>query len=519
MDMTHIHKHWVETMHALMEKENCQKISIILHHSKRFLSLMSIGGTSSTYNSYVETIRQSIMEVLSFLVAKIHLESTHQGVYEILDSYKLLDAYDYAPVLNGYASPKVEPTAYLLRAVAKVVERYDLPQSLTILTLNRTIPLTNPSTCPVSELSIRIVFGIYAKATGEHRAKLALLLVGLFKRKHTDLYLAKIYPSIMANEPDTFTVPLVEKLAQIETFPVLSITKYISQSASSKLSPETIQSIRARIEQSTDQTLVDGLSTIAQIPQLFSYAQVVAIFNTSKTSASALFKKAAAFVEWLEGRAETSPSTHFVCSGSGLGELTCHHCTAIFSESSSQKPFFFLLSTTTDGTRIQLCRILYLIHPPEAIPLLIDLLRHKNIRVKWNSLRALSSYYLEEKDLSAVIALYQATAYDKIRLWALKVLERNTQPLSSPELTRTRLQFLSESAPLMDSLAPNPGPTTGPVSNTDPDSSPYTKEIEETAKRVYEGINFKFLKWPEQANEELIANPPEKKKTLKKSTK
>lgn len=454
MDIRGVQQNWVGAFRKLLGEAppDFGQISQILHRSKRFLQLASLGGASSTYSSYVEQLRESVEQTFDQLVAHRDQPATHLGIYEIIDNYRLLPfSPRVAEVIQHYLV--AAPTAQLIWSVSKLVEKFDLSQRAAAI-LARSVVLAKDPEYLVGEGAIRVVLALYLKPTGQ-RAEYLKELSLLFKTKYLELYLSRVYPAIVKHEPAEVAVQLVQLLLKAGTVPIFTVAQHLSATALSLLPAPVLASLRARLE--TEQfkaEIVAGLATLAKLPPQFTLPELLALFLRTDPAVGVLYEQSSFLVSQLEQHPTWLESVAPPLGVSAMAALGAADGAA----------FFERLRQGTDGTRIQLCRLLY--HCPVAAQqaTLLALLPSKNIRVKWNALRALTRYQLPLEDIQALLGIYQRSAYDKIKLWVLKVVEANAPALPASALP-TSLQLLVANSVI-------------------PPESPYHEDIEQVLNKL-----------------------------------
>ncbi|KAI5190130.1 hypothetical protein NECID01_0823 [Nematocida sp. AWRm77] len=430
MDVQYAHKHWIEVFEKLLgeKQKNFKDSSRLLHCSKRFLQLVSIGGTSATYNSYVERVRASIETILCVLVAHIENAETHQGIYEILDNYKMLQhTPNIEKVLKHYVEGSA--TVHVVWSATKIVEKFSVPE-WEIPLLKKAEHLGGDKEYLVGEGAVRLALAVYLKTTA-HKVQAMQVLSALFKTKYLDLYVSRVYPSFIKHETEEFSIKLLGALLKIDALPVFCVAQHMSASALSQLPQSMLETLKAKVQNTPSKhEAVASFGVLAKCPALMKAPEILKMFNRAAPSSDMLYEQSAFLVSQAE-------------RASFKQELETHReelCT-----------FLDALKEGTDGTRIQQCRLLFFLHIPEYTPVLMSFVSSKNIRVKWNALRALSVYALSVEDIQTLLLVFQKTPYDKIKLWVLHNIESNAERLLCSSLCSSLCLVLANTPTAADS--------------------------------------------------------------------
>jgi len=450
MDIARVHRDWIGVFKELLKrpKENLAKITEIVHSSRRFLSLMTAGEDSATYTSYSEKIRESVSEILKALIKNIEKREAQKGIYEILDSCRTVREYDYGRILDFYVESA--PTSYLVWAVGHVAERWEIGEEEERRVLKKSAVIGQGADSVVGEGAIRIVQTIYEKAT-KNQKEAVCLLSKLFRMRYIDLYVSKVYPALLKNEASGFATGLVEKVAEVEGFPVLSVAQHMRAEDFKNLPEKTVLEIRRRIkEEKHEQEGIAGLGVLRNNPELFTVEEILGAFSrTDRKQEGLLYNRGVFLVNLLESRVrEVTGGGDGGDDGRGgdrddrdAGNIDTPPCNAENAEEDvdscsisltqdareSINTFIRSLQHGTDGTRIQLCRICYILRQDEHKETLLALLSNKNIRVKWNALRSLTKYTLTGTEMEKIAEISKKTTNSKIRHWAEKSLKISEQ--------------------------------------------------------------------------------------------
>ncbi|KAI5173710.1 hypothetical protein NEFER02_0226 [Nematocida sp. LUAm2] len=399
-------------------ERNTKRISEILSRSKKFISLFQIGGVSFTYNSYSEDIQESLDRTLDSLIACISDKEAHLGISSLLSSYQPKKEYSYMRVLEAYIEEK--RSIHLVSAAEQIVKTKRVEESFLRRITEAAVEVIREKEYALGEASLQLINSIYLH-TSIDRRYIVTFIHSMFSPVYIDLYLCKIYPCIMQKEEISLVLGILQGFLGIEQFPLLSLFRHVNSCVMAMLPDGIISRVKELLRAPrTKQECLDGLSIINQRKDIIPYSDItLLLLFLDGSGLSILYEQSVLFIEYLEStKKETFPEQ--------IDE------------------FLKRLYEHSDGTKIQLSRILYIIPECSYKDTLLSLLRHKNIRVQWNALRALTRFHLDRANLEEITRLYAKTKNNKIHLWCLKAAEGKesllAEPMEQPSIKETKYQ-------------------------------------------------------------------------------
>ncbi|KAI5189231.1 hypothetical protein NEMIN01_0397 [Nematocida minor] len=446
METENIHRNWLSVFGGLLKdpRANLKQISSILSRSHRFLSIISSGGVSSSYSSYADSLRHSVEEIFKVLADHLESEDAHAGVYFILSNYKKIDAFNVLPVLSAFLNGRL--TVFLVKAVERICNEESMhgmiePYAIDILAVASKAATSLDHL--VGESSVRVIFSLYKRKRSEQTY--LSKLTEAFQMRYLDLFISKIFPTVVASEDIKFVGSLIQILSGIKEIPILLIAQSLSRNDLLNIPEELLKMIVERAESAQlPQEHIAGIKTVSKIPETVDTDELVSMFLKYNKS-EVLYNQADALlvhIEILNGlntpaqseeTDENSKQSNTTTYGNNF-DLRYPDEKTKGNKMHSINEFLSALTRTADGTRIQFCRILYHMIVPSQKPVLLSLLKNKNIRVKWNALRTLGAYALSEEEIEVVLNLLMATENEKIKMWALKILEASKKKYALPGL-------------------------------------------------------------------------------------
>lgn len=421
MEEENIHRDWTVIWRRLLKnpQKNIRRMCWILGRSSRFLSILSTGGSSSAYSSYADTLRSSVEEIFRKLVEMVENEESHMGIFCILANYTQTEGFPVEPIIDRFIRGEV--TVFLVRSVEKICRDKKISGKISGKEediLEAAVKIGDKEGYEVGEGVIRVVFEMYGRE--EKKEQCLSKLMELFQMKYIDLYLSKIFPKIVKDENILFVISLVRVLIKIEGIPILTITQHIEREKLLSLPEDLVCTIVKKAEKAElPQEQIGGMKTLAKIPELVEIDRLAGIL-ANKSTPETIYSQAEALLEYIE-TVKTLKNQITI-----LGNI---------KTKKEIKTFLDRLLQGTDSSKIQFCRILYHTELEEYRKDLLLLTDKKNIRVKWNALRALTVYNsLEEEEIEKILALLNTTEKDKIKLWALKILERTKRKFNLSSL-------------------------------------------------------------------------------------
>ncbi|KAI5181931.1 hypothetical protein NEOKW01_2081 [Nematocida sp. AWRm80] len=435
MDSESIHRDWIEIFGGLLKDpgRKIKEISQILSHSRKFIRLFSIRTTSTTYTSYAERVRESIKSILRALVSNIDNTDSHLGIYCIVSICSEMGIEHIEILSKKYQSTR---SFYLLKSI-EALAYLEIPQPLEEKIIKRSIEIFKSENTNIEEIGLRILYIIYAKDHLKYR-NLLLLLTSMFRNRHMDLYTTRIYPEMIKNESLEFSLGLIGIVLRIETFPVLTLLSGAKKEVLLSLTAETLASLRSRLQSTTEQEYLNGLSVFSKIPERIPPDEFISLLQTNHQGHSVLYKQSTYLIEYLEEYKEINTLIEDKADIDKIVDIDkidkIDKGLKVLTDRSREilEEYLSRLAIQSDGTKIQYCRIVALLKINEEKKRVFQLLKNKNIKVKWNALRALSQMPLDTEDISQIVSLYESTSCEKIKLWALKTIENSLISLRHP---------------------------------------------------------------------------------------
>lgn len=434
METENIHRDWIVIWKRLLKepRKNIKQMSYILGKSQRFLSILSTGGNSSSYSSYADSLRHTVEEIFARLVENIEEEGGHAGIYHILTNYKQAERFYALPILDRFISGK--SSIFLAKSVERLCSNElfhrDIEQYKESILLAGKKGSLDPEH-GIGESSIRVIFSLYKINT--RREKCLSVLMESIQMRYIDLFISKIFPVIVKNENILFISSLIDLLLKIKEIPILMIAQHLERDKILSLPEGLLHALVERAEKAhLPQEHIGGVRTVVKIPEVVQTNKLLQILLDTPSS-DLLYQQAEGLLEHISMLQSLGIE---VCVGPCPEKDSENICTSIFGnrldpqknkntpavERSRINRFLHSLLQGTDSTKIQLCRILYYIKIHEQKPHILLLIKNKNIRVKWNALRALTAYSLDRTEIEEVTNLLMKTENEKIKLWSLKVL-------------------------------------------------------------------------------------------------
>lgn len=459
MDSTSIYREWLTLSSELLKnpRKNLKKLSYILRRSQKFLSIISSSGVSTSYSSYADSLKESIETILKVLIEHVEQEDSHAGIYYILSSYRDSSKQSILPVVSLFL--RGNRSAFLLRSVEKICEKTELflqVEEYTADILQSAASAANDSDYVVGENSVRIIFSLYK----QKRSRIFLSeITKSFQMRYLDLFLSKIFPEIIEQENTEFITLLIGLLSQIKEIPILTITQNIRREKLLQIPRPFLRRLLDPLrDEKKPQEYIGGITTASKLPEIFNINEILLLLLECNNP-ELLYKQGDTLIEYITTAIqskspiqieETDNTVRVLSNFENLEGCSEYKITVLNLENAEK--FLQKLFQYSDGTRIQFCRILFHLKLSSQNDKIVSLLKNKNIRVKWNALRALSVYSLQQEQVKILLNLLASTENEKIKLWTLKTLE-----------------------PVKNEIKP----VTVAVKNT-----PYKEEIEELLERI-----------------------------------
>ncbi|KAH9387332.1 uncharacterized protein NEMAJ01_2228 [Nematocida major] len=423
MEVEDIRRNWNALCEDFLRnpRKGLRRLSAILGRSQRFLSMLSAGGVSSAYSSYADTLRNSVERVFQALLQCVDDAESHSSIYFILANYRNAQNQEIAPIVQEFlrgGSPFLLQIMRRICSEEKMRSKFSEEETLQIL--KKAAEGAESADFSAGEGNVRIIFALYRESFARENKQIFLSeMMKSFQMRYIDFFVSKVFPEMAAQESPGFIASLVGILAKIPEIPILTISQHIPRNALLGLPPALKGVLVERIQRiQPPQEHVGGAWMAAKVPEV---VDVNVLFQAliAHESVDITYAQGEAVVEYAITSAEAGivirPRERFSEEKDGEKEMLLD-----VQEASA---FLERLFLSTDGTRIQLCRILFHIRIPSQKGKLTELLGRKNIRVKWNALRALTAYALDAEEVSLVQSLLSSTRNEKIKLWCLKILE------------------------------------------------------------------------------------------------
>lgn len=405
-DMEQLRYSWVPTF-ARIENAGAQyyrNLHDLLCGSRKFLRLTTESASSAVFTSYADSVKSTVAAMYAHLLGNIASPQTHKCIHEllylcrkVLDARALLVALETLPALS---SPLLE-ALYMACNKAEDVPREALELAPKIV---------DCAACPDPEKSnagTRLLLMFYQAGHREYRGVLEAMCSG----RNALFYMHRVFPAFVRSEG----LGYCEKfLAEYLRRPVLSLSPVsaIPPEHFAVLSPElrgrVISEVRGHSD--TEPRIFEGLGVVENLLfDQWTLAELLSYFVSLQVrSQNVLYKVSSLLIRRAEKDART-------CKCGGEDEL--ERLSQILAE----------LRGGTDGLKIQYCRIRHIIPSQGESGALLGLLGNKNMRVKWNALRALGRLTLSNEEVEQVGALLHATPTHKVKIWCLRALRGNIE--------------------------------------------------------------------------------------------